>query len=306
MYGTWGAAARAIDPEGPAFDIPMQGMGLFAFKKSSWPGVNPRFAGFGAEEGYVHEKFRQAGGRTLCLPFLRWLHRFNRPMGTPYPVNWDDRVRNYLIGRDELGLDSDDVVEHFSEHIGEKNTQAIVARVNAEMENPFYYFDAIYCMVDENYLEARAATQRAFAEYGIANRVIAILLSDFSEKANLARILACRDIIYAAKQGAYKNVLIFDGALPEGIKIDEAFAQEVAELGQGDWSIFCSGAGLVAADAETDDEESNTIRCLGFHHDVYTQIMEELPQQEETAQRWLEKNLNLAAYCIRRQNEGAK
>ncbi|MCP3952412.1 MAG: glycosyltransferase, partial [Desulfobacterales bacterium] len=78
MYGTWSADTRAIDPAGPAFDIPMQGMGLFAFKKSSWPGVNPRFAGFGAEEGYVHEKFRQAGGRTLCLPFLRWLHRFNR------------------------------------------------------------------------------------------------------------------------------------------------------------------------------------------------------------------------------------
>jgi len=190
MFGTWGTDPRASDPDSEPFEIPMQGLGLFACARDAWPGFNPRFSGFGGEEGYIHEKFRQAGGRTLCLPFLRWLHRFNRPMGTRYSVNWDDRIRNYLIGRDELGLDADDVIEHFSDHIGEKNTQAIVVRVNAEIENPFYYFDAIYCMVDENDLEAWVTMQRTFVEYGIANRVITIQLSDFSNEPDIARIIA--------------------------------------------------------------------------------------------------------------------
>jgi hypothetical protein len=76
MYGYWESDPRADDPDGAPFDIPMHGLGLFACRRAAWPGFNPQFRGFGGEEGYIHEKFRRAGGRTLCLPFLRWIHRF--------------------------------------------------------------------------------------------------------------------------------------------------------------------------------------------------------------------------------------
>jgi len=78
MYGTWSLDERGQDPDAEPFAIPMQGLGLFCCRKDAWPGFNPRFRGFGGEEGYIHEKFRQAGGQTLCLPFLRWMHRFTR------------------------------------------------------------------------------------------------------------------------------------------------------------------------------------------------------------------------------------
>src|SRR5581483_11068574 len=74
MYGYWATDERGVDPEAPPFEIPMQGLGLFACRKAAWRGFNPLFRGFGGEEGYIHEKFRQAGARSLCLPFLRWLH----------------------------------------------------------------------------------------------------------------------------------------------------------------------------------------------------------------------------------------
>jgi hypothetical protein len=95
MYGIWATDPRGADPGGAPFEIPMQGLGLFACRRNVWPGFNPAFRGFGGEEGYVHEKFRRRGGKTLCLPFLRWVHRFNRPLGTSYPVRWEDRVRNF-------------------------------------------------------------------------------------------------------------------------------------------------------------------------------------------------------------------
>ena len=76
-----GRRAAAADIDAAPFDIPMQGLGLFACRRAAWPGFNPEFRGFGGEEGYIHEKFRRAGGRTLCLPFLRWMHRFARPTG---------------------------------------------------------------------------------------------------------------------------------------------------------------------------------------------------------------------------------
>jgi hypothetical protein len=119
MYGCWATDERGKDFEAPPFDIPMQGLGVFSCRRAAWPGFNARFRGFGGEEGYIHEKFRQNGGRTLCLPFLRWMHRFRRPMGVPYSNRWEDRVRNYLIGFRELGLPTAELESHYREILGD-------------------------------------------------------------------------------------------------------------------------------------------------------------------------------------------
>ena len=133
MYGCWATEDRGKDPDVEPFEIPMQGLGLFACRRLAWPGFNRRFRGFGGEEGYLHEKFRQAGGRSLCLPFLRWMHRFNRPMGVPYMNRWDDRLRNYLIGFTELGWDTGPIEEHFNEFLGPSVAGPIIERAKAEI-----------------------------------------------------------------------------------------------------------------------------------------------------------------------------
>jgi hypothetical protein len=133
MYGFWGFDDRGIDPEAPPFDIPMQGAGLFACRRAAWPGFNPLFRGFGGEEGYIHEKFRQNGGRTLCLPFLRWVHRFQRPLGVPYHNSWEDRIRNYLIGFKELGIPTTEMETHFRELLGESVASSILEGVRLEL-----------------------------------------------------------------------------------------------------------------------------------------------------------------------------
>jgi hypothetical protein len=133
MYGCWATDDRGRDPDAEPFEIPMQGLGLFACRRSAWPGFNLRFRGFGGEEGYLHEKFRQAGGRALCLPFLRWMHRFNRPIGIPYVNTWDDRLRNYMIGFDEVGWDTLPVEEHFGELLGPAVAGPIIERAKAEI-----------------------------------------------------------------------------------------------------------------------------------------------------------------------------
>ncbi len=129
MYGRWEVDEAAADAETPPFEIPMQGLGLFACRRAAWPGFNPLFHGFGGEEGYIHEKFRLRGGRVLCAPFLRWVHRFNRPMGIPYRNVWEDRIRNYFIGFREIGWDTAPIGEHFKEHLGEEVGKRIVAAV---------------------------------------------------------------------------------------------------------------------------------------------------------------------------------
>jgi hypothetical protein len=113
MRGIWGLDERSFHIDADPFDIPAQGLGVFACRKDKWLGFNKNFRGFGGEEYYIHEKFRAAGKRTLCLPFLRWVHRFDRPGGTGYINDLRHRVRNYLIGHKELGMPLNRVRSYF-------------------------------------------------------------------------------------------------------------------------------------------------------------------------------------------------
>ena len=127
MFGQWAIDVRGVNVDAPPFEIPMHGLGMFACRKEAWLGFNPAFLGFGGEEGYIHTKYRQAGRRVLCLPFLRWIHRFDRPKGTPYPNLLEDRLRNYLIGWEELGLDTAPVAQHFGEQLYREMKEAALS-----------------------------------------------------------------------------------------------------------------------------------------------------------------------------------
>ena len=119
-----------------AFEIPAQGLGLFSCRKDAWLGFNPHFRGFGGEEGYIHEKFRQAGARAMCLPRLVWNHRFGRVNGVPYPLSQFNKVRNYILGFQELGKDLTEVHQHFVVEHGFK--QETWDRL---VNDPYTFFD---------------------------------------------------------------------------------------------------------------------------------------------------------------------
>jgi len=117
MFGTWATDDRGRDKSGTPFEIQMTGCGVFSCRKDKWLGFNDKFHGFGGEEGYIQEKFRQAGYKTLCLPFLRWVHRFGRPDGPKYPLTLYNKIKNYFIGHQELNLDIQPIYDHFSEWV---------------------------------------------------------------------------------------------------------------------------------------------------------------------------------------------
>tara|TARA_R110000772_G_scaffold49207_4_gene113309 strand:- start:18222 stop:19535 length:1314 start_codon:yes stop_codon:yes gene_type:complete len=132
MLGIWANDKRGVDPNNEPFEIPMHGCGIFLARTSSWLGFNEKFEGFGGEEGYIHEKYKKSGRKIWCVPFLRWLHRFNRPRGVPYPLNLNQRIKNYLIGHRELELPIDDIVEHFSKNRPEINIQSLINEVDGK------------------------------------------------------------------------------------------------------------------------------------------------------------------------------
>lgn len=102
----------------PEFEIPGQGLGLFTCRKDAWQGFNPNFREFGGEEMYIHRKFRRAWARNLCLPWLRWVHRFGGDWEeNKYRRSVYAKARNYVLGHQELGMDLEPIRRHFVDGI---------------------------------------------------------------------------------------------------------------------------------------------------------------------------------------------
>jgi hypothetical protein len=115
MWGVWNM--RRVDDDEQPYEIPMHGLGLFACRRDAWLGFNSEFRGFGGEEGYIHQKFRNAGHRVLCLPWLKWMHKFNTIGGVcqaPYSPQLADIIHNYETGFAEVELDPAPMRKHFN------------------------------------------------------------------------------------------------------------------------------------------------------------------------------------------------
>jgi hypothetical protein len=121
----------ALADQDTPFEVPGMGLGLFTCRREAWQGFNPHFRAFGGEEMYIHEKFRAAGHRCLCLPWLKWLHRFPRDRGVPYMLSKYQKVRNYVLGHQELGLDIAPVYDHFVSLEHEEPLPIHLVRVHA-------------------------------------------------------------------------------------------------------------------------------------------------------------------------------
>jgi hypothetical protein len=112
-YLNQGFRRPGMEGSNEPFEIPGQGLGLFSCRREAWLGFHPAARGFGGEELYIHEKYRQAGHRAMCLPDLKWLHRFGRPEGPKYPLTRWFKIRNYVLFYQELGWDLKPVYDHF-------------------------------------------------------------------------------------------------------------------------------------------------------------------------------------------------
>ncbi|MCC3770034.1 glycosyltransferase [Streptomyces sp. UNOC14_S4] len=167
MYGVWRTDPRGTDPGGKPFEVAMQGLGLFACRTDAWPGLNPRFRAHGGEEGYLHEKVRRGGGRVLCHPGVRWLHRFTRPQGPSFPLGLLERVRNYLIGHRELGLSASGLTEHLRGLVGEQHTRDVLDRARRQLDSPLAAFDAVFCLLGDGSPETAAHARRTLGELDI-------------------------------------------------------------------------------------------------------------------------------------------
>jgi Coenzyme PQQ synthesis protein D (PqqD) len=272
MYGQWGCDSRIADPDCAPFEIQMQGLGLFACRKDAWPGLNPRMRGFGGEEGYLQEKFRQRGGRVLCHPGLGWLHRFSRPAGTSYPNIWEDRVRNYFIAWSEIGWDPGPVRSHFRELLGPgPDTDALLDQARVQAGHPLNAFDGVFCLADES------ASCDSHAHPPDISWRIERLAPGQGPGHEHRRLAGWHEAVSRSARRCYEHLLVLDGGAAPG-------ELSVPPLSEREWDLCL----LPGRDADDDaipvlDPAASGTQAgvaLAVHERAYKRLLADLPADE--------------------------
>jgi hypothetical protein len=269
MYGQWDVSDKGIDPSGPPFEIPMQGLGLFACRRAAWPGLNPRFRGFGGEEGYLHEKFRQRGGTVLCHPGVRWAHRFERPKGVPYSNVWEDRVRNYLFGWTELGQNTGEIEAHFREHIGnDEAATTLLDRAWRQVTSPLSTFDALFCRAGD--------AADAFPAADVAWRLEEIAVPTGVPEPQ-ARALRWRSVLAESQRRGYAQLLVVE----DSCDIDEDEMRRL-DVGALTWDVL-----HLVAEAGHGPAGARPAAATAIRADAYSALLAHLPDDVDKADEFI-------------------
>jgi hypothetical protein len=316
MYGQWAVDERVAEPGAEPFEIGMQGLGLFACRRDAWPGINPRFRGFGGEEGYLHEKVRKAGGRVLCHPALGWAHRFGRPNGAPYHPSWEDRLRNYLIGWSEIGWDTASVESHFREEFERvgmaSNFAGVLEKTAGEVASPFSFFDGIFCLNLDSETERWVHARRRHEHLNIGWQVERFSAVATPENHHRGNAMSMRQMVAEAQRRNYEHVLILEDDavfIDNTVALVKAATTELADLkwdlcflGACVWSQkfpFLPGSEIL--------QECGPVTCahaVAVHRRAYDRILADIPVAGEEFDQWVSEWLAFDQYLRRRIADG--
>ncbi|WP_049714318.1 hypothetical protein [Streptomyces caatingaensis] len=284
-FGTWGCDPRGTDPDAPPFEIGMQDLGLFACRREAWPGFNPRLRGHGAEEGYLHKKYRAAGARVLCLPFLRWTRR---APGAPAPdpgALWRDR----LLAWEEAGMAVEPVLDHCREVYGDAAVDGWVAERAAERAHALDWFDAVLCVNSDTEPLRWVAAARRFRRLGadaIVRRFPAVTVSGDDGRA-AGHALSHRRAVEQARRRGLSHVLVLEDDVTFHPDAEALLRAHLDELAERRWTVCRLGGGAVA-----------------YHGRVFDRLLAEIPAGEGDMRVWVAAHGGLERYCDRRFREG--
>ena len=271
MFGQWGRDPRIDESDCEPFQISMQGLGLFACRRDAWPGLNPRLRGFGGEEGYLHEKFRQNGGRVLCHPQLGWLHRFSRPAGASYPNVWEDRVRNYYISWSEIGWDLAPMRSHFRELLG-SDADSMLERAREHAEHPVNAFDGVFCLADGT------DTCDSHSHLPEVSWRIEALVPGHGLGHEHRRLAGWRGAVSRAARRHYQHILLLDASAPAGSVNVPALSEQGWDLCLLPAADIAEGEPILAVDPAGSRALAGL--AVAVHERAYKQLLADLPADE--------------------------
>jgi GR25 family glycosyltransferase involved in LPS biosynthesis len=211
-------------------------------------------------------------------------------MGVRYENAWEDRIRNYMIVANELGSDGSDVIEHFKSILGSDAVNTIAAYVTAELDNPFSFFDAIYCIGS-----AGGAAAAQFDQAGIGARIRWFEADRTVSNSHASSALAHRAIVEESAKQGLGNVLVFEDDVILTHDVLHYLQTAVRELNGHAWDLFYLGGcrwehKFARVQGCTALEHAGPLTCLyavAYNHTIYRRILDEVPRDAAAMEEWL-------------------
>ena len=233
---------------------------------------------------------------------MGWVHRFTRPSGPPYRPTWEDRVRNYRIGWDEIGWDIEPMEAHFREMLGaipEADPDAILSQTARQLASPFTYFDAIVCLNFDGDAERFDERQQQLLLLDIAWRIEQRPVTPTSENHHRGCVDSWRDLVELAEHRGYAHVLGFEGEIAVG--------RRSGPIGR---RSHCGTDGnalgyLPSSGSQGEGEGSEPCHhAIAVHRRAFAQVLSDLPSSPSELDAWISEHHTIGRYLQRRMRDG--
>jgi hypothetical protein len=217
-----------------------------------------------------------------------------------------DRVRNYLLVHDELGIDPTAAIEHLERRFGTARVRPAVDTTREELRSPLHAFDAIYQLESKDAPEEPAECDDSTP--GAARRVRRFAVIDTPHDPAVGRALSHRAIVAEARWLGLTSLLLLEEDVAPFSGTEAALASRLAALSGRPWRLLyigghdpapetavppdgpALGPGALCADA----------RAVAIHERAYEQILTEMPATPTAMVRWLRDNGGLESFYARR------
>lgn len=287
-----------------------QHLGLFACRRDAWLGFNPRFRGLGGEEGYLHTKFRQVHQRVFALPCLLWKYDTDLVDSQVRNVYWFDLLYNYAVGYRELGKDLKQLEVYLEKSLPSEFTKnsafsEIWQQVCTQIENPFQYFDAIYCLNLDAQVDRWNDMCQRFQRLGILDRVRRFPAIETPESHHIGCTLSFRTMLEIARTMGWENVLVLED---DAIVRDDALAcleRSITELDGRSWELLYLGGTKWRVECEKVEgcqyldkacTPLTSCHAVAFHESVFDKILSDIPGEMTAFKHWILKELAIDQY----------
>ncbi|WP_439638200.1 glycosyltransferase family 25 protein, partial [Spirulina sp.] len=248
------------------------------------------------------------GGTVQCLPCLGWSRLQRGALPLPNPLGWlpwEEAIRNQAIAFHELGQPLEPLFDHGAQYFGQQAFRTLQQQITEEIQNPFFFFDAIYCINLDWQTERWDDIQERFDNLGILHRVQRFSAIETPESHHIGCTLSHRMIIQKAQQLGLDNVLVFED---DAIFLDtilEDLSRCVEELKRVDWQIFQMGGHRwgnqfpLAPDCQALEHPCRAMtsaHALAYHASVFDTILRDIPPDIAGVAVWNQTNYAIDQY----------
>jgi hypothetical protein len=236
-------------------------------------------------------------------------------MTAPNAEDWANRVRNHVLGWQEIGWSTADAIAHLRSVIcttlDPKTADQIIARARREAASPFTFFDAVFCLNLDQRTDRWQRSRNRFAQLGIDWLVERFPAIPTPENHYHGCALSFRAMVTEARRRNLNHFLIVEDDALWLDTTEQILAEALSELTGRPWDLLYLGGA-----PETKPQPltgCNRLRTPGFvtckhalavNSSAYERILTEIPPAGPEFDDWLAENIASDQYLARQITHG--